>query len=73
MELTMEGCTRLIINIFHQAIKDAKVETFTDERGEVTGLIGRDAREFLVSDWARFLLESLGIDPDCVHLVGDLA
>lgn len=72
MEITVEGCARLIINIFRQAINDAKTETFTDERGEVVGLVGRDAREFLASDWARFLLESLGVDPDCVHLVGGL-
>lgn len=68
MELTLEGCTNLVIGIFKQAIQDAEVETLTDLRGEVVGWIGRDAREFLApSPWARFLLESLGIDPDVIE------
>ena len=68
MELTLEGCINLVIGIFQQAAKDAETETFIDWSGEVVGWIGQDAREFLApSPWARFLLESLGIDPGIVE------
>lgn len=51
----------LIAAIFQRAVADL----------EQDGLTGDSAREFLrPSGWARFLLESIGVDPDLVDRVG---
>ena len=53
----------LIVAIFERAKADLK---YNDLRGN-------SARVFLApSGWARFLLESMGVDPDVVSSVGNL-
>lgn len=53
----------LVCAVFERAIEDAKADDAHSDSAKI----------FLApSGWARFLLESLGVDPDLVHWVGSL-